>query len=885
MNQMEIRTAIEQNLQAAGWPVDDLRVQPHPFIGWLIVVVSSAFDGKSQEERKKIVLKGLEDVEIEWLEMLTPAEREWAGPLPIDSDLKDMPLWPEALARGRLLDGSQKIIFPSDLDQDIEPPIVVTFYSLRGGVGRSTALAYTGRILAARGKKVVCVDMDLEAPGLAALFGKEQDIEEGYDLVQLLFTLDQEEEIDLSKYLLRISESTDLYCLPAGKIDANYARLLRFIAPSAWYRDEYNPYRVLMEQLKNGLPFTPDVILFDARPGLTSFSGPLLFDLSDLSVVVFFPHPQTKTGTGALVRALLAAQTGREFEQRLTPEPRFLVSPIPTSKAPEVVRRYKERGLKWVAEWLSILKEQDLSRGTGDQTQIVESELTHFVPYREVIATSDTILSARDVWRDYEPVAEWVERFLPAASDKLNLDSLPSIKETVLQELHFSAGTAEQQVDFRSTFVETELFKKALDPKIPLVLGRKGTGKTALFRRLVEDEKQPTVVVTAPAPLSGDRGWLLYADGFREIADVLKRTGADWRQFWTFYTCLALYYSPSLTEGDSAQMPTPKSSFADALTNPPSSELDVIRWTEEFFKGADTVARAALIAADWIEQLDGARVKNTLLLFDGLDTGFGYSDADRVRRRTATSALFSFLTDRGDRLKNLRFKIVLREDIWRPLKFENKSHLFGRTVSLTWADKTSFFKVVLKQALRSETFKTLLPKGTPKPSELEYWSERDVWATWHLLVSERMRGGKTTFSRNWVWNRLADANGDHSPRYLLQLMRQAIEWEQQEHKSKAYGRSIIRPRGLIKVLPQVSEQALSALRDEEFPELKPLMDELTQIGRTPVDADELSNDLDLNLAREVGLLDIYESSRDYVARYKVPDLFRHALKMTRKGPA
>jgi hypothetical protein len=63
------------------------------------------------------------------------------------------------------------------------------------------------------------------------------------------------------------------------------------------------------------------------------------------------------------------------------------------------------------------------------------------------------------------------------------------------------------------------------------------------------------------------------------------------------------------------------------------------------------------------------------------------------------------------------------------------------------------------------------------------------------------------------------------------------------------------------------------------------MDELTQIGRTPVDTNELSRALELNLAREVGLLDIYESSGDYMARYKVPDLFRHALKMTRKGPA
>ena len=147
-----------------------MRVQPDPYLGWRIEVVSSGFEGKSTEERKKIVMAGLEELTIEWLDLLTPQEQEWAGTPIIDSDLEDLPLWPEALARGAKV--PEEVVFPSDLDEDLEPPIVATFYSLRGGVGRSTALAYTARIIARRGRTVLCVDMDLEAPGLAALFGK-----------------------------------------------------------------------------------------------------------------------------------------------------------------------------------------------------------------------------------------------------------------------------------------------------------------------------------------------------------------------------------------------------------------------------------------------------------------------------------------------------------------------------------------------------------------------------------------------------------------------------------------------------------------------------------------------------------------------------------------
>ncbi len=47
---------------------------------------------------------------------------------------------------------------------------IVTFYSYKGGTGRTMALANTAWILAANGFRVLTVDWDLEAPGLAKFF-------------------------------------------------------------------------------------------------------------------------------------------------------------------------------------------------------------------------------------------------------------------------------------------------------------------------------------------------------------------------------------------------------------------------------------------------------------------------------------------------------------------------------------------------------------------------------------------------------------------------------------------------------------------------------------------------------------------------------------------
>lgn len=413
MKQAEIKAHIERNLIAAGLPIEDVRVQPDTFSGWLVAVVSPGFTGMVWEKRRAIVLQGLEEEIFQWLDVLTPEEREWAGNLPLDSDLEDIPMWPEALARAR---GASEapVIFPSDLDEALPRPIVTSFYALRGGVGCSTALAYTAQILASRGRSVLCVDMDLEAPALAALFGKEDEVREGRGLVSILLTLDQGAEPDMVKHIIRLSESDALYCLPAGIPDADYARRLRLLNPEAWYREERNPLRALLDGLSSKLPFTPDVVLLDAGTGLTPLSAPLLFDLSDLVIVSFFPHPQANSRTRALVQAILHARSRREMRgQRLTPEPRFLVSPVPASKESEM-QRYRSRTLAWIADWLA-----PLTGRRGEGAPPVEAErITHFVPYQKRIATADRILVDKGVLLHYQRIAEWLEHFLSTKSDE-----------------------------------------------------------------------------------------------------------------------------------------------------------------------------------------------------------------------------------------------------------------------------------------------------------------------------------------------------------------------------------------------------------------------------------------------------------------------------------
>lgn len=56
---------------------------------------------------------------------------------------------------------------------DDASPAVATFYSFKGGVGRTTTLAACALFAAQAKEDVVVVDLDLEAPGLASVFGAE----------------------------------------------------------------------------------------------------------------------------------------------------------------------------------------------------------------------------------------------------------------------------------------------------------------------------------------------------------------------------------------------------------------------------------------------------------------------------------------------------------------------------------------------------------------------------------------------------------------------------------------------------------------------------------------------------------------------------------------
>jgi len=886
---IDLKNLLAKNLRAENIHDARIHVKNDPLGGWRVAVISDDFENWTESRRRNVLLQGI-DVETSWLFIGTEQERQEAGytedgleiladtKCPENSRRSESPLWPHALAETK---PNIAPVYPSSLEEDLAPPLTVTFYSLRGGVGRSTALAHTGMILANRDKKVVCLDMDLEAPGLAALFGVEDQVRpSNHGVAHLLVALDMGERPDVNDHLIPVDDKGNLFLIPAGNISAAYANTLTLLDPGAWYRESDNPLRDLLTLVRSSLSFKPDVILVDSRTGLTALSAPLLFEQADLAVVVFYPHTQSRRGTQLLAQGLQNAVTYRKEEKDgsgkpfcLAPEPRFIASPLP---AGEMGKIYKMRAGEWVSEWMGLN-----SGGTESD------EVLHSIPYNESLAASDVIDDDPQKSLVFKPVAEWIMRFLPSETEDKVAETVGQNKSDILDSISFSADTTERQDRsfFENTFLTTQMVKKALKNDVPLVVGRKGTGKTALFRFLLEmgnefqmPSKRPCVV-HAPEGLQTP-AWQLRSDGFRHIQEqMVDKDGFEWKHFWLIYIMKAVLHQSNLTG--------PESEISDLLDAPADNQWDLIK---NIGQAQERTAMFRPFLEKNFLELD-QKSPRFVLLFDGLDTGFGNEEKDRDTRTRSLTGLFSVLTEWEKRLSNIHFKIMLREDIWTRLRFENKSHLYGRTAVLKWADQAQFLKVVLKQAFQSSVFQDTVQSIFEQamgfsPSAVDAWEDARVFDAWNILVGERMAGGKTAFTRNWVWSRLGDANNDHAPRNLNFLFELALEWETEAQKKNPYHRSVIRPRALMKQLPEVSHRALNSLL-EEFPELEILQKTLAQIGSTPFKAgflDDPDISVSLELAKEVGLLRIHEETDGNVLRYTIPELYRWGLNMGRKGP-
>jgi cellulose biosynthesis protein BcsQ len=118
---------------------------------------------------------------------------------------------------------------------------IVTFYSYKGGVGRTLALANIGVLLAMRGKRVLLMDWDLEAPGLDRYFSSylPNGFASDRGTIQLLYEARTNANADWHPHVQQITVQADdastpatytLSVIPSGVGSPDYARKVQTLS-------------------------------------------------------------------------------------------------------------------------------------------------------------------------------------------------------------------------------------------------------------------------------------------------------------------------------------------------------------------------------------------------------------------------------------------------------------------------------------------------------------------------------------------------------------------------------------------------------------------------------------------------------------------------------
>ena len=266
---------------------------------------------------------------------------------------------------------------------EIEFPQIITFYSYKGGVGRSMALMNVAYTLASWGRHVLMIDMDLEAPGVSGFLQRSEELQPAgsgsKDILTLLAEVkrlsatglapeDLAKELPPVSHFIRAVKPEKLASLAPkmgqlGRLDLlgpdlgrNYEDRLAQLGLQGRGQEELVAMsRVLhfylkgqrflfqpewLKEIEPAQPTSYDYVLVDSRTGITEIGGLCVGPLADRLVVVTGLNDQNVEGTRRFlevtgIRRMAAEDSspvaGEESSTAtLGPKPTLIVaSPVP----------------------------------------------------------------------------------------------------------------------------------------------------------------------------------------------------------------------------------------------------------------------------------------------------------------------------------------------------------------------------------------------------------------------------------------------------------------------------------------------------------------------------------------------------------------------------
>jgi MinD-like ATPase involved in chromosome partitioning or flagellar assembly/tetratricopeptide (TPR) repeat protein len=226
---------------------------------------------------------------------------------------------------------------------------VITFYSYKGGTGRTMALANVAWILAANGHRVLVVDWDLESPGLHRFFKPfiaDSLLANSRGVIDLIRdyewaavqsedpgSLPHDEHARIHRFAFSVNwphfpEGATLDFLPAGRHNDDYAASVTGLNWDEFY--ERLAGGLFFDELRADMIRNYDYILIDSRTGISDVAAICTVHLPDVLVDCFTLSDQGIIGAAQVANAMHHRNGSRQI--KIFPVP-MRVDPAEKDKA------------------------------------------------------------------------------------------------------------------------------------------------------------------------------------------------------------------------------------------------------------------------------------------------------------------------------------------------------------------------------------------------------------------------------------------------------------------------------------------------------------------------------------------------------------------------
>jgi len=259
---------------------------------------------------------------------------------------------------------------------------IITFYSYKGGVGRSMSLANVGVLLSQWGYKTLLIDWDLEAPGLENFFKEysmsKQKISSQKGMVDFLDSLysPKKKNIKWQDCLIPISispNSEPIHLISGGKRDRQYTNKLRNFNVRSFY-DKFDGGNKI-EKFRNEIMEYYDFVLIDSRTGVTDFGGICTIQLPDILVLFSTLTDQGVYGIKEVAEKAVKNQLNIPYDRQ-----KLMTFPIPTRVDSQTEFKTTQEWIGKFAKVLSTCFDDWLPKGI-ERKKFIELIKIPYIPF------------------------------------------------------------------------------------------------------------------------------------------------------------------------------------------------------------------------------------------------------------------------------------------------------------------------------------------------------------------------------------------------------------------------------------------------------------------------------------------------------------------------